>query len=373
MTMTPNTLKTPALPALAIEKTEARPLNLGIQPLPLMLMLLALAALFLLSIALGSVAIPLQDIVAVLTGGEASRESWTNIILKFRLPKAITAALAGAALGMSGLMMQTLFRNPLAGPYVLGISSGASLGVALIVLGMGTAGGSLLLGLGLGSDLLIASAAGMGAALSMGIVLLVARRVESSMTLLILGMMFGYFTSSLVSLLMYFSIAERIQAYINWTFGSFSGVTWGQMPILFGFVALGLLLSFSLSKSLNAMLLGEAYARSLGLNVRRARLLIVIATALLAGVVTAFCGPIGFIGIAVPHICRAILNTSDHRVLVPSVVLMGAIVALIASLIAEMPGSRILLPLNAVTALIGAPVVMWVILRRGNFRKTFAS
>lgn len=348
-------------------------LNLGLRPRLLLILIGGLLVMFLLSLAVGSVEIPLDQIITVLLGGEAERTAWTNIVIKFRLPKALTAVLAGMALGVSGLMMQTFFRNPLAGPFVLGISSGASLGVALVVLSTGTIGGTLLAGIGLSGDLMLAVAAGLGAGLTMVIVLGVSMRIQSSMTLLILGLMFGYLVSAMVSLLLYFSVPERIQAYINWTFGSFSGVTWDQLPILAGIVGVGLLVSLALTKSLNALLLGENYARSLGLNIFWTRIGIVSATALLAGVVTAFCGPIGFIGIAVPHLCRSLFNTSDHRILVPATILMGAIVALVASLIAEVPGNNLVLPLNAVTALMGAPVVIIVILRQRNVGRSFAS
>lgn len=348
-------------------------INLGLRPALLLLLIAILVLVFLLSLAVGSVEIPLDQIVTVLLGGEAERASWSNIVLKFRLPKALTAICAGMALGVSGLMMQTFFRNPLAGPFVLGISSGASLGVALVVLSTGTLGATLIAGLGLSGDLMLAVAAGLGAGLTMMIVLAVSMHIRSSMTLLILGLMFGYLVSALVSLLLYFSVPERIQAYINWTFGTFSGVTWEQLPILGVMVALGLLLAFALTKSLNALLLGENYARSLGMNILWTRIGIVSATALLAGVVTAFCGPIGFVGIAVPHLCRSLFNTSDHRLLVPGTILVGAIVALFASLIAEVPGNNLVLPLNAVTALMGAPVVIFVILRQRNIGKSFAS
>jgi iron complex transport system permease protein len=353
------------------KRKVAQSLNLGLRPALLIMLLVALLGIFTVSLMVGSVRIPFDQIVTVLLGGEAERTSWTNIVLKFRLPKAITAALAGAALGVSGLMMQTFFRNPLAGPFVLGISSGASLGVALVVLSTGSVGLTLLAGVGLTGDLLLAGAAALGASATLLVIVAVANRVQSSMTLLILGLMLGYLVSAVVSLLLYFSIPERIQAYISWTFGSFSGVTWEQMPILAVGVVIGLLLALSLTKSLNALLLGEGYARSLGMNVRRTRLAVVIATALLAGTVTAFCGPIGFIGIAVPHLCRSLFNTSDHRMLVPGTILMGAIVALAASLLAEVPGSNLVLPLNAITAMIGAPVVIGVILRQRNLQRSF--
>ena len=338
----------------------------GAKPLALLALALLLCLLLTLSLALGSASIPLDQIVTALLGGQTENPAWTNIVLKFRLPKTLTAMLAGMALGVSGLLMQTWFRNPLAEPFVLGVSSGASLGVALVVLGAGTAGGALLGGLGLAGDWLLTAAAGIGAAVSMSLVLLVAARIERGVTLLILGLMFGYMVAALVSLLLYFALPERIQAYINWTFGSFSGVTIGQLPILTLPVVAGLLLAAALVKPLNALLLSEAYAQSLGMQLRRTRLCIVLATALLVSAVTAFCGPIAFIGIAVPHLCRGLLGSSDHRLLLPGTVLAGACVALAAALIAELPGNQVVLPLNVVTALMGAPVVMLVVLRRAR-------
>ena len=336
----------------------------------LLLLLLALLGVFLLSLFVGSVRIPLDEIVRVLLGGAAERETWSTIVLKVRLPKAVTAVLAGSALSVSGLQMQTMFRNPLAGPFVLGINSGASLGVALVVLAVGT-GSTLLAGLGLLSDFGIVVATSLGAGLVLFLVLAVARRVET-MTLLILGLMFGYATSALVSVLLYFSIAERIQAYIAWTFGSFGGVTWRQMQVMAPAVLLGLAIAWLSAKPLNALLLGETYAQSLGLSVRRARLGVLVSASLMAGAITAFCGPIGFVGVAVPHLCRSLFGTSNHRLLVPATILLGGIVALVADLLAQLPGSQITLPLNAVTALIGAPVVTWVILRQRNLRSSFA-
>jgi cobalamin transport system permease protein len=341
------------------------------QRITLIALLCALVAIFLLSLFVGSVRIPLKDILTILFGAAAEKETWTTIVLKFRLPKAVTAVLAGSALSVSGLQMQTMFRNPLAGPFVLGINSGASLGVALVVLAIGATGSSLLAGLGLLSDFGIVLAASLGAGLVLFLVLSVARRVET-MTLLILGLMFGYATSALVSVLLYFSIAERIQAYIAWTFGSFGGVTWRQMQVMAPVVLLGLAIAWLSAKPLNALLLGETYAHSMGLSVRRARFGVLASSSLMAGAITAFCGPIGFVGVAVPHLCRSLLSSSNHRLLIPATILMGGIVALAADLIAQLPGSQIRLPLNAVTALIGAPVVTWVILRRRNLRASFA-
>ena len=330
--------------------------------LPLMLCLLI--GLLLLSLTLGSVSIPADQVISALLGGETEKPAWAQIVLRFRAPKAAAALLSGMALGVSGLLMQTWFRNPLAEPFVLGVSSGASLGVALVVLLAGGAGGALLAGLGFAGDLLLTAAAGIGAAVSMTLVLLCAMRLRSNLTLLILGLMFGYLVSAVVSLLLYFARPERIQAYISWTFGSFSGVTAGQIPLLLLPVMAGLLLAASQIKPLNALLLGEDYARSLGIQLRRTRICIVLATALLVSAVTAFCGPIGFIGIAVPHLARAILRSADHRLLLPGTCLGGGIVALTAALIAELPGQNLALPLNVVTAAMGAPVVILVILRQ---------
>ncbi len=330
-----------------------------------MLLLGVLILAFLLDIAVGAVQIPIGDVVKVLFGGDAEKVSWTNIIFKFRLPKAMTAMLAGAALGVSGLQMQTIFRNPLAGPFVLGISSGASLGVALVVLTANFVGaGAIFQTLGVFGDLSLAIASSLSAAAVLGLVLLVSRRVQDTMTLLILGLLFGYATSALVSILLQFSDSQQIQAYLQWTFGSFAGVTWRQMPILVGVVLLGLVVAAVLSKPLNVLLVGESYALTLGLNLERTRFWIITSASMLAGAITAFCGPIAFLGVAVPHLCRSMFNSCDHRILVPAVIVMGAIMALFADLLCVLPGNQMILPLNSVTALIGTPVVSWVILRR---------
>jgi iron complex transport system permease protein len=360
------------IPALDDARIQQARLRLGARSALMLVLLLLLIIAFLMVLSLGSASIPLDEIVKVLTGGEASKAAWTNIVLKIRLPKAITATLAGASLAVSGLQMQTFFRNPLADPFVLGISSGASLGVALVILSSGAVAGTMLAGLAVAGDMTVAAAASIGAGIVMLMVLGIARRVESTMTLLILGLMIGYLTSALVSILLFFSIPEQIQAYINWTFGSFNNVTWGQINIFAPIVLIGLAISLAMAKSLNALLLGEEYARSMGLNVMAARLAIVASTAILAGTITAFVGPLAFIGIAVPHLARAIFSTSDHRVLLPGTILLGGIVALIAALIAEVPGSNVILPLNGVTSLIGAPVVIWVILRRKNMQHSFS-
>lgn len=364
----------PSTPQVFADKPLSGERHTLIRPLALAGLAALLIAAFTLSLATGSVRIPLDQVAAILLGGEPARSTWVHIIWLFRLPKAITAVLAGAALGVAGLQMQTLFRNPLADPFVLGISSGASLGVALVVLGSaGMLGGSTLLGgLGLLGDVGVVVAASLGAALVMLLVMLAAQRVQT-MTLLILGLMLGYGVSALVSILLHFSIAERIQTYVAWTFGSFGGTTWAELRVFAPVLILALGIAMVLSKPLNALLLGEDYARSLGLSVRRARFWIITSAALLAGAVTAFCGPIGFLGIAIPHLCRSLFSTSDHRVLIPAVIMLGGVAALLADIIAQVPGSQLILPLNAITALVGAPVVAWVILSRRNLKETFAA
>ena len=345
----------------------------GVGALGLIALAAVLVAVFAASLAIGSVRIPVRQIAVILTGGEAERATWESIVWLFRLPKAITAVLAGAALGVAGLQMQTVFRNPLADPFVLGISSGASLGVALVVLGSASMlGGSTLLGgLGLAGNLGVVLAASLGAGLVMALVMAAGRRVQT-MTLLILGLMLGYAVSALVSILLHFSIAERIQIYVQWTFGSFGGTTWDELRVLAPVVLVALAVAWATVKPLNALLLGEEYARSMGLTVPRARFWIIASSSVLAGAVTAFCGPIGFLGIAIPHLCRGIFHTTDHRILIPAVTLTGGVVALVADFVAQVPGSQIVLPLNAITALIGAPVVAWVILR-SNVKGSFSA
>ncbi|MEM7584389.1 MAG: iron ABC transporter permease [Acidobacteriota bacterium] len=334
------------------------------RPAPLLLAItLAMVACLLARLAGGPVAIPWPDVVRILAGGEGELPAWNGIVMQIRLPKAITASLAGAALAVSGLLMQTLFRNPLAGPFVLGISAGASLGVAIVLLSVGAGTSQLLAGLGLVGDFGLVAAASLGSGLALALVMFAARRV-STLTLLILGVLFGYATSALVTVLIHFSLAERIQSYIAWTFGSFGNVTWSQLQILAPTLVVGLALALATAKPLNALLLGEGYAASMGIEVTRARWLILISTALLAGGVTAFCGPIGFLGIAVPHLVRGVFRLADHRVLIPASAVTGAAVALISDLVAQLPGSQAVLPLNAVTALIGAPIIGAIILRR---------
>jgi iron complex transport system permease protein len=325
-------------------------------------------------LALGSVSIPLEQVVRILLGGEADKASWATILFDFRLPKAVTAALVGAALAVAGLQMQTLFRNPLADPFILGISSGASLGVALVVLGIGVGGAlTFVAGLSLFGNLTLAVAASLGAGSVLGAVLLISRRVQNTLTLLVIGLMFGYLASAVVTLLIYFSQPERVQVFSLWSSGSFGGVTWEQMRVFAPVALLGLGLAFVMVKPLNALLLGDEYARSLGLNVRRARFWIILSASLLAGISTAFCGPIWFIGVAVPHVARSLLNTADHRALLPASLLMGASFALIADVIAQLPGSQHVLPINVVMSLFGVPIILWIILRQRQLRQSFAS
>lgn len=319
------------------------------------------ACCFLGNIALGSVAIPLDEIIRTLSGGNASKNSWEYIILDYRLPKAITATLAGSALAISGLLMQTLFRNPLAGPFVLGISSGASLGVAILILGSSILGVSLGAALGNWALILAASLGSFGVLV---MVIAAASRIKDTMALLIIGLMVGSLTAAVVSVLAYFSKAQELQRYIFWSFGSLGNLSWQALFILALCWLSGLLLTVLSIKALNAFLLGDAYAKTLGVNLKMSRLLIILATSLLAGSVTAFAGPIAFIGLAVPHLIRQVLPTTNHRVLVPAVMLGGAILLLICDTIASVPLSEYTLPINAITALVGAPIVIWLLVRK---------
>ncbi len=336
-------------------------------------LVISMAGLFLLDLMTGSVAIAPDQVLRILMGGEAERESWVKIIWLFRLPKAITAALAGSGLALSGLLMQTLFRNPLAGPSVLGINAGAGLGVALVVLSAAAGGFSprFIEGLGLSGKAAMMVSAGLGAGLVLAAILTLARRVDNVMTLLIIGILCGFAVNAGVSVLIHFSVAERIQAYVAWTFGSFAAVTWNDLGVFAPAVSIGLLGCQLIRKPLNGLLLGEHYARSMGLRTGPLRLVVISLTALLTGAVTAFCGPVAFIGVAVPHLGRVVVNSSDHRRLLPVTALMGALAALAADLLAQLPGTQAVLPLNAVTALIGSPVIVWLILRRKNLQKTF--
>ena len=314
---------------------------------------LLMAALFVLDLCLGQVNISVSDVWASLTGGEVSRVT-QRIVLNLRLTKAVTAVLAGAALSLSGLQMQTLFRNPLAGPYVLGISSGASLGVALFILGAPLMGMSAWM-----SSLGLAGAAWVGAAAVLALIVAVARRIRDIMVILVLGVMFSSGVSAVVQILQYLSREESLKSFVLWTMGSLGDVTLRQLWIFVPAVLAGLVLGFAAVKPLNLLLLGEDYARTMGLNVSRSRAMIFGSTTLLAGTATAFCGPIGFIGLAMPHVTRLMLHDSDHRVMVPATALAGACVMLACDIISKM----MVLPVNAITALLGVPVVIWIVLR----------
>jgi iron complex transport system permease protein len=337
-------------------------------------MVILLVGIFLLSLAVSSVWIPLGQIVAVLTGSDAGQGSEAVLILDVRLPRSLVALLAGAALGIAGLQMQTLFRNPLADPYALGIASGASLGVAVVLLTSGaTVSGVFGSSLGLAGDAMVTAASIAGAAVAISLVLALSNRVVNPATVLILGLMFGYAAQAFVTVLVAGSDPDKLQRWVAWGFGSFSGVTWLKMALFGPLVLAGIAVSAVTTKQLNALLLGENYAASMGLNVPRMRLMTMAGASILGGVVTAFCGPIAFLGIAIPHMCRGLLGSSDHRSLVPATILMGGIVALtaqIASLLPSLLTERSgVFPLNAITSLIGAPVVVIVLLRhrRGVF------
>ena len=331
--------------------------------LTFVLLLLAVVVLFLLNVSLGSVAIPLSSFWQYLFHSSTGQESWDLIIRNFRMPKAWTALFTGAALGISGLQMQTLFRNPLAGPFVLGISSGAGLGVALAIFA-GVHFGILFQLTGLSRSWTTVVAAGAGSFLVLLTILFTANRIRDGISLLIVGLMFGTVASAIVGILQFFSQAENIQAYVIWSFGSLGGVSQDEVVIFQWVVILGLIMALGLSKSLNALLLGEQYATSLGLNLKRTRLLIVMNTSILAGTVTAFCGPIAFIGLAVPHLVRMLFNTSNHLLLTPLIILFGGGLMLIFDTICQVPGAELTLPLNAVTALFGGPFVIWVLLKK---------
>jgi iron complex transport system permease protein len=318
--------------------------------------------LFVINISLGSVSIPLTEVFSSLIGGTSSKETWQYIIVNYRLPKAIAAVLVGMGLSISGLLMQTLFRNPLAGPYVLGLSSGASLGVAMVILGAAFLPESL-------ASLLLSSygvvlASSLGSFLVLMAVLVVSYRLRDTMAILIVGLMFGSLTSAIVGTLSYFSTAEQLQKFTFWSLGNLGNLSWTSILILFICVLIGLVLSLFSIKPLNALLLGENYARSLGLNYKKSRLIIIFATSVLAGSITAFAGPIAFIGLAVPHIAKLVFQTSNHAVLFWSSLLFGASIMLVCDSISQVPGGDITLPINAVTSIFGAPIVIWLLIRK---------
>lgn len=336
----------------------------GRKRLAFLCLVLVLLMLFLANISLGSVYIPFSVIVKWIVGVDVHNEVWNNILFKSRFPQTLTALFAGAGLAVGGLQMQTLFRNPLAGPSILGISSGAGLGVAIVVLLFGAIQGVSIRNIGFLGSLTITVSAFIGSLLVLLMVLFLARKLKNNAMLLIVGIMVGYASSAIVGLLQFISAKEDIQAFVIWELGSFNNISWDKQFIFIPIVLIGLLGSLFLIKPLNVLLLGENYASNLGLNIKKSRLSILMITGLLTATVTAFCGPVAFLGLAVPHLSKGIFKTADHSVLVPAVMLFGGVLALFCNVIARLPGFDGAIPINAVTSLIGAPIVISVILKR---------
>ena len=329
-----------------------------------LLLVVVVVALFLLNLFMGAVDIPFGEVLSIITGGECERDTWKIIVLETRLPQAVTALLSGAAISVAGLLLQTLFNNPLAGPEVLGINSGAGLGVALVMLlthGIFAVGGMTVAGY-----LAVFAGAFIGAAVIMAVILLLSTIVRNKIFLLVVGVAVGYLASSLISVLNYFATAEGVHSYLIWGMGSFSAVSLGQLPLFVALTAALLLVSLLMIKPLNAILLGDAYAHNLGVNVKAVRNVLLALVGMLTAVVTAFCGPVAFIGLAVPHMARMILGSNNHKVLLPGTLLFGSVVALVCNVICQLPGDSGLLPLGAITPLIGAPVIIYVVLRNKN-------
>jgi iron complex transport system permease protein len=314
------------------------------------------------NLSFGSVSIPFGEILRNLFGFSSEKNEWHYIVTQFRLPKSFTAVLVGSGLSVCGLLMQTLFRNPLAGPFVLGISSGASLGVALLILGASAFGG-IFLTLS-GNQMAIAIAGSLGALLVLFAILIISNQIRNTMAILIIGLMFGSFSGAIISVLSYFSSAENLQQYMFWSFGSLGNTNWNSLGVFFILYLVGMIMVIPTIKSLNTLLLGENYAKSLGLSIKKTRNQILILTSIITGVITAFAGPIAFIGLAVPHIAKLSLQTSNHKILIPAVFLLGAIVMLLCDTIAQLPNSAYVLPINAVTSLFGAPLVIWLLFRK---------
>ena len=325
-------------------------------------LVLVAAVLFALNLFWGSVKIPATEVISILMGNEASKASWQFIILESRLPQAITATLCGASLAVSGLMLQTAFRNPLAGPSVFGVNSGAGLGVALVMLFLG--GGLSVGSVSITGFAAILLAAFVGAMTVMAIIFAFSTLVRNSVMLLIIGIMIGYISNSAISLLNFFATDEGVKSYMVWGMGSFGGVSMANMPVFVSVSIIGLIGALMLIKPLNALMLGDRYAENLGVNIIKVRNWLLIVTGLLTAITTAFCGPVAFIGLAVPHIARLLLTTDNHRQLLPATLLCGSVVALVCNLICYLPGESGVIPLNAVTPLIGAPVIIYVIVKR---------
>jgi len=314
-----------------------------------------LVMLFALNLALGSVRIPLKDVLAILFSDYGGKASWYHIVIESRVPQAVTAVMAGSALAVSGLLLQTLFKNPLAGPSILGVSDGANLGVALVMIWFSA-----------GSYLTTIVASFVGAAAVLLVIIGFSRRVRDNVMLLIIGIMVGYIASSVISILNYSAAADKVRQFVMWGMGNFGSVSLEKLPWMASFTIFGLALSLLLVKPLNALLLGESYASNLGVSIRRTRLLIFIATGLLTATATAFCGPISFIGLAVPHVARLLLGSSNHKLLLPLTILTGGSLALLCNLLTVIPGGGGALPLNAVTSIMGAPVIIYIIVNRRN-------
>ena len=331
-----------------------------------LLQILLLVVLFVLNLLLGTIHIPVGDICSILLGNGGENEIWRNIVINSRVPQTLTAMVAGAGLAVSGLQMQTVFRNPLAGPSVLGISNGASLGVAFVVLLSGSLGGVALSRLGYLGDVAMSIAAIIGSLSILSLIAYISQKVRGNVTLLIIGVMIGHLANAIIGVLKYFSAEEDVKAYVVWGLGSFARVSGDQMILFVTLMAILIPLSMLLVKTMNLLLLGDAYAKNLGLNIKRSRLLVIMSSGVLVAIVTAYCGPIMFIGLAVPHLARAIYRTSDHRILMPGTMLAGGILALVCNLLARMPGFEGALPVNSVTALVGAPVIASVLFKRSK-------
>lgn len=325
-------------------------------------LLLALLLVSFLNISFGSVSIPLKQILLSIFDGQIDKESWKTIVLNYRLPKTITAIIVGSGLSISGLLMQTLFRNPLAGPFVLGISSGASLGVAILILGASFLGANItsfaFTNFGL------ALAASLGSFLVLSAVMLAAYKVRNTMSILIIGLMFGSLTSAVISILAYFSSANQLQQYLFWSYGSLGNLSWNEIIVFLVISIIGIVMVIFIIKPLNSLLLGENYAKSMGVNVKQTRTITLITTSILTGVITAFAGPIAFIGLAVPHLTKLLFSSSNHKILLPAVALCGAIIMLICDSIAQLPNSEYTLPINAITSLFGAPIIIWLLVKK---------
>lgn len=337
---------------------------LKLNKISLLLVLLSISAVFFFigDLFLGSVRIPFSNVMDILFTSSSEKSSWNIIVLESRLPRALTAILCGAALSISGLQMQTLFRNPLAGPYILGISSGAGLGVAIFIMGLGFLGISLTHLTWIGNYGIIISSI-IGSSCVLFILLVSIIRLKDIMTVLILGIMIGSVASALISIIQYFSYDNSLKSFVMWMMGDLSNVSLAQLKILFPVVLLGLILSFLISKKLNTYLLGEDYAQSLGVNIKKTQFTIIIITAILAGSITAYCGPIGFVGIVVPHLARLISKSSNHIIIIPLSVLIGTNMLLISDIISQLPGSEKVIPINAITSLIGIPFIFWIIFK----------